>query len=188
MLAKGHDFHKITLVVAVNIDSGLHSYDFRASENIYQQLNQVAGRAGRGNMAGEVLLHTYYPQHELYQHLISHDFNAAINYLMLQRRQLHLPPYSYYAILKASGADINKVMHYLRQIFEQIIQTKLINTKVYQPVPAVIQRLKNRERGQILIQSNDRHELHSLLKNISSLPIKHNNKIHFVIDVDPYDV
>ena len=188
MLAKGHDFHKITLVVAVNIDSGLHSYDFRASETMYQQLTQVAGRAGRGNKAGEVLLHTYYPLHELYQYLISHDFNAAVNYLMLQRRQLQLPPYSYYAILKASGKNINKVMNYLNQIFTLLQQFTLAKTKIYQPVPAVMQRLKNRERGQLLIQSNDRNELHSLLTKLMTMPVQQTNDIHFVIDIDPYDV
>ncbi len=192
MLAKGHDFHKITLVVAVNIDSGLHSYDFRASEDMYQQLTQVAGRAGRGDKAGTVLLHTYYPQHELYQYLLNHDFNAAVNFLMLQRRQLHLPPYSYYAILKASASNITKVMDYLNQTFtllQQLLQQmKLSHTNVYQPVPAVMQRLKNRERGQILIQSKDRQELHALLKNLADKPIKQGNNIHFVIDVDPYEV
>jgi len=191
MLAKGHDFHNLTLVVGLNIDSGLYSYDFRAPELLFTQLTQVAGRSGRGVKAGLVLLQTHYPKHELYQYLIRHDFGGFINYLFAQRKALQLPPYSFYVLLRASGHELYKVMEYLNKVFifaEKFKPAGLVG--IYPPVPAIIQRLKNRERGQILFYSQQREVLHGFLNQLTvEIPrIKPKYDISWILDVDPLEI
>jgi len=190
MLAKGHDFHNLTLVVGLNIDSGLYSYDFRASELLFTQLTQVAGRSGRGEKKGQVLLQTRYPGHELYQYLVAHDFSGFINYLLLQRKDLHLPPYTHYAMLRASGRDILQVMDYLQSVVKLMQKIAIPGVTIYPAVPSVIQRLKNKERAQILVQSVERRQLHNLFDKLIPLlqQMKPKYAITFSIDIDPYEI
>lgn len=190
MLAKGHDFHNLTLVVGLNIDSGLYSYDFRASELLFTQLTQVAGRSGRGEKKGQVLLQTKYPGHELYQYLVAHDFPGFINYLLLQRKGLYLPPYTHYAIFRASGKNIEQVMDYLKSVARLMEKLAIKGVTIYPAVPSVIQRLKNKERAQILIQSGERRELHNLFSKLVLLlqQMKPKYAITFGIDIDPYEI
>ena len=198
MLAKGHDFPNLTLVVGLNLDSGLYSYDFRATEFLFAQLMQVAGRAGRGSKAGLVMLQTYYPRHELYQYLCRHDFSGFADYLLEKRKILQLPPYSNYALFRASHPTLTGVMKYLNYIFEimqkiiqQNIQGKMQNEiYLYPPVPCVMQRLKNQERGQILITSINRMQLHNFLENICTKIslLKPWYGIRWHLDIDPLDL
>lgn len=191
MLAKGHDFHNITLVVGLNVDSSLFSYDFRATEVLFTQLTQVSGRAGRGDKSGEVLLQTKYPEHSVFQFLLKHDFIGFANHTLLERKIINLPPYSYYVMLRASGADINKTLDYINNIIK--LANKSINIQdvlQYPVVPAILQKLKNRERVQALIQSNDRDKLHLYLRKL--IEILEVNKPRFGItwnlDIDPIEV
>jgi primosomal protein N' (replication factor Y) len=190
MLAKGHDFHNLTLVVGLNIDSGLYSYDFRAGELLFTQLTQVAGRSGRGDKKGQVLLQTKYPGHELYQYLAAHDSAGFINYLLLQRKNLHLPPYTHYAIFRASGKEITKVIDYLQSVVKLMQKIAVKGVTINHAVPSVIQRLKNKERAQILIQSTGRQQLHMLFDKLLPLlqQMKPKYSITFNIDIDPYEV
>ncbi|MCC2625125.1 MAG: primosomal protein [Burkholderiales bacterium] len=190
MLAKGHDFHNLTLVVGLNIDSGLYSYDFRASELLFTQLTQVAGRSGRGDKKGQVLLQTKYPGHELYQYLITNDSPGFINYLLLQRKNLHLPPYIHYAMFRASGREIAKVMDYLQSVAKLMQKIAIKGVTINPAVPSVIQRLKNKERAQILIQSLERQQLHMLFDKLLPLlqQMKPKYSITWIIDIDPYEV
>ncbi|HLX52695.1 MAG TPA: primosomal protein N', partial [Aquella sp.] len=190
MLAKGHDFQNLTLVVGLNIDSGLYSYDFRASELLFTQLTQVAGRAGRGEKKGQVLLQTRYPGHELYQYLVAHDFSGFINYLLSQRKNLHLPPYTHYAMLRASGKKIDQVMDYLQSVVKLMQKIAIPGVTIYPAVPSIIQRLKNKERAQILVQSVERRQLHNLFDKLIPLlqQMKPKYAITFSIDVDPYEI
>jgi primosomal protein N' (replication factor Y) (superfamily II helicase) len=191
MLAKGHDFHNLTLVIGINIDNALFSYDFRASELLYTQLTQVSGRAGRGEKAGRVFLQTRYPEHELYKYLLEHDFSGFVNYLLQQRKALNLPPYSHYAIFRASGQRIEQVLDYLsavNQLMHKIIDAN--NFIIYPPVPSIIQRLKNKERGQILIHATNRNLIHQMFNSLIPLlqQMKPRYAIKWSIDVDPYDM
>jgi primosomal protein N' (replication factor Y) len=190
MLAKGHDFHNLTLVVGLNIDNGLYSYDFRASELLFTQLTQVSGRSGRGEKKGMVMLQTRYPGHELYQYLVSHDFSGFINYLLLQRKNLNLPPYSHYAMLRASGRNIEQVMEYLQSVVKLMQKIAIKDITIYSAVPSVIQRLKNKERAQILIQGLERANLHALFDKLIPLlqQMKPKYAITYSIDIDPYEV
>ncbi|MCE3268715.1 MAG: primosomal protein [Burkholderiales bacterium] len=190
MLAKGHDFHNLTLVVGLNIDSGLYSYDFRASELLFTQLTQVAGRSGRGDKKGQVLLQTKYPGHELYQYLVAHDFSGFINYLMTQRKSLFLPPYTHYAMLRASGKNILQVIDYLQSVVLLMQKITIPGITIYPAVPSVIRRLKNKERAQVLIQSVERRQLHMLFDRLIPLlkQMKPKYAITFSIDIDPYEI
>lgn len=190
MLVKGHDFHNLTLVVGIDIDSGLYSYDFRASELLFTQLTQVSGRSGRGAKKGTVLLQTKYPHHELYKYLVAHDFSGFVNYLLLQRRSLHLPPYVHYALLRASGGSIERVIDYLQAVGKLMQKIATRNVTIYPAVPAVLQRLNNKERAQILIQSTARQALHELFSKLVPLlqQMKPRYAITFNLDIDPYEL
>lgn len=191
MLAKGHDFHNITLVVGLNVDSSLFSYDFRATEILFTQLTQVSGRAGRGEKSGEVFLQTKYPEHSVFQFLLRHDFIGFANHTLVERKLTNLPPYSYYAMLRASGADIDKTLDYLNNIIK--LANKSINIQgviQYPGVPAVLQRLKNRERTQALIQSNDREKLHQYLRRLMEILEVNPPRFGIVwnLDIDPIEI
>ncbi len=190
MLSKGHDFHNITLVVGVNIDSGLYGYDFRSSELLFRQLIQVSGRAGRGKKEGMVLLQTNYPNHDLYQYLIKHDFSGFANYLLLERKQLCLPPYSHQALLRVMGPNLDEVLNFLGKIYELSLKFKPTVIQLGSPVTSLIQRLKNKERAQLLIYSNNREQLHKFLDilelNINGLKVK--STVNWYLDIDPIEL
>ncbi len=188
ILVKGHDFHNLTLVVGLNIDNGLYSYDFRASELLFTQLTQVAGRAGRGDKPGQVLLQTAYPQHELYQYLLKHDFSGFINYTLKQRKVLNLPPYIHYAMLRADSKELARALEFLFNVKNSIKPIELVT--ISQPVPAALYRLKNKERGQMLISSINRKELHFYLKNLVNIisNMKKISHISWQLDIDPLEM
>lgn len=188
ILAKGHDFHNLTLVICLAIDNGLYSYDFRSTEYLYTQLTQVAGRAGRGDKAGLVVLQTKVPAHPLYHFLLNNDFNGFINDILAKRKLFQLPPYSYYAMLKVNGKTIDKVMECLNQVKMLMVNDKDII--VYPPLPAPIQRLKNKERGQLLISSINREKLHRYIEFAKQALINKikPKQITWVLDIDPFEI
>lgn len=190
MLAKGHDFHRLTLAVGMELDNGLYSHDFRATEHLFAQLLQVAGRSGRGDRPGEVLLQTSHPEHKLYKYLIKHDFGGFANHLLKKRSQLSLPPYTYYIIFRASSSDIKRTADYLKHIYATMLVYKTEAVQVYPPVSCVMQRLKGQERGQILLYSNNRKELHHLVAIVTNYATtkKVHHDITWSIDVDPLEL
>ncbi|HAJ73146.1 MAG TPA: primosomal protein N', partial [Methylophilaceae bacterium] len=113
MLAKGHDFPNLTLVGVIDTDAALYSPDFRASERLFSQLMQVSGRAGRGDKAGEVLIQTSFPQHDLFYALRAHDYVAYANTLLAERQSMQFPPTNYFALLKAEANDYALVQNFL---------------------------------------------------------------------------
>ena len=191
ILVKGHDFHNLTLVVGLNIDSSLYSYDFRAGELLFTQLTQVSGRAGRGDKKGLVLLQTNYPKHDLYQYLLKHDFSGFINYTMRDRRLLKLPPYTYYAMLRSSGGQISLVLQYLNTVREYALSIKPKDVLLSEAFPAVMQRLKNRERAQLIISSQNRNELHKFISSLTEVLAKIKkpaSDINYQLDIDPFEM
>src|SRR5690606_9516382 len=114
MLAKGHDFPNLTLVGVIDTDSALFSPDFRAAERLFAQLIQVAGRAGRADKAGEVLIQTAFPDHVLFNALRAHDYAAFADSLLQEREIMQFPPYSHVALLKAEANDYALVLGFLR--------------------------------------------------------------------------
>ena len=190
ILAKGHDFHDLTLVIGLNIDSSFYSHDFRASEILYTQLTQIAGRAGRGSKAGLVMLQTNYPKHELYQYLINNNFNGFVNHTLKIRKALNLPPYYHYAMLRTSGFSQNKVIQYLNAVHKYVKDINHKQVFCYPPSTAILQRLKNKERAQMIFYSMDRQALHQfldfLLTTLNS-QLKPKSGVSWQLDVDPFE-
>ncbi|MEN9947046.1 MAG: hypothetical protein RLZZ293_1432 [Pseudomonadota bacterium] len=188
MLAKGHDFANLTLVIGLNLDNALFSYDFRSTEQMFSTLTQVSGRAGRATKAGEVILQTNYPDHPVYQFLKQHDFNGFINYTMYQRKQHQLPPFVYYALVRFSALDEEKLKQTMHEVYQQAKQL-ITDTSItiFAPVPAVLFKLHKRFRGQILISSTKRNLLHQYLQQIEII-ISQINSITIALDVDPFDM
>ena len=188
MLAKGHDFPNLTLVGVIDTDSALYSPDFRASERLFAQLMQVAGRAGRADKAGEVLIQTAFPQHALFHALRAQDYVSFANELLQERQLMQFPPVHYFALLRAEANDYAQVQQFLSlaaNIAHRLKQTVMI----YDPVRPQMERLKGMERAQLLLQANSRSALQRLLKawmpEIRALPSA--TKIRWSLDIDPLE-
>jgi primosomal protein N' (replication factor Y) len=188
MLAKGHDFPNLTLVGVIDTDSALFSPDFRAAERLFAQLMQVAGRAGRADKAGEVLIQTAFPDHVLFNALRAHDYAAFADSLLQEREIMQFPPYSHVALLKAEANDYALVLGFLRFSAESARAMNL-NVTVYDPVRPQMERLKGMERGQLLMHAADRLSLqrllHPLVAQLRTHPL--NARVRWAMDVDPLE-
>ncbi|MBI1174228.1 MAG: primosomal protein N' [Sideroxydans sp.] len=187
MLAKGHDFPGLTLVGVLNPDGALYSSDFRASEKLYAQLAQVAGRAGRAEQPGEVLIQTAFPDHLLFRALREHDYAAYAQVLLDERQSAGFPPFVYQAMLRAEGKQEAEVYAFLQQAREAAVALAL-PVEVYGVVPAAMPRRANHTRAQILVQCDARRMLQQFLQawcpQLEALPAR---KLRWSVDVDPLD-
>jgi len=188
MLAKGHDFPNLTLVGVVDTDGALHSPDFRASERLFAQLMQVAGRAGRADKAGQVIIQTQFPEHVLFNALRTQDYVSYANTLLEEREQVQFPPYVYTALLRAEANEYALVQAFLQHAFEL---ARRLNSAVlvYDPVRPQMERLKGMERGHLLMQSSRRPDLQKLLKFlVAELRGKAiAAKVRWAVDVNPLE-
>jgi primosomal protein N' (replication factor Y) len=150
MLAKGHDFPNLTLVGVIDTDSALFSPDFRAAERLFAQLMQVAGRAGRANKAGEVLIQTAFPEHALFNALRTQDYTAYAQTLLQEREMTQFPPYSFMALLRAEANDYKLVQNFLQYAADTArglsIQSLSGEVMIYDPIRPQMERLKGMER------------------------------------------
>lgn len=187
ILAKGHDFPKLSLVGILNPDSSLYSTDFRASERLYAQLMQVAGRAGRAEIPGEVLIQTQFPDHPLFEALRRHDYDAFAKTLLAERRHAGFPPFTHQVLLRAEATRSSTVMNYLADAAK--LASRISNeVTIYDPVPAHMPRLAGRERGQLLVQCTSRKKLQAFLKDWHGTLMKvSSNKVRWALDVDPLE-
>lgn len=193
MLAKGHDFPNLTLVGVLDTDSALYSPDFRAAEKLFAQLMQVAGRAGRADKAGEVLIQTAFPQHVLFDALRSQDYVSFANAQLQERTSMQFPPSSFFALLRAEAADFSVVNQFLTAAGNLARTKKATDLKhevmIYDVIRPQMTRLKSMERGQLLLQANTRLALQRLLKmwmlEIRALPMA--NKVRWSLDIDPLE-
>lgn len=188
MLAKGHDFPNLTLVGVIDTDSALYSPDFRASERLFAQLMQVAGRAGRADKAGQVLIQTAFPQHALFNALRAQDYASYADELLQERRMMQFPPTRFFALLRAEANDFSLVQQFLNQALNMAHAIKT-DVMIYDPIRPQMERLKSMERAQVLLQANSRAALQRLLKvwmpQIRSLPIA--TKVRWSLDIDPLE-
>ena len=203
MIAKGHDFRRITLVVAVNPDSALFSSDFRAPERLFALLMQAAGRAGRDAGQGspsEMLVQTFHPTHPLFEALKRHDYPAFAASELAERTAASLPPISHQALLRADARSQDVAQGFLgaaRGALEELLMAMpegaelLEQVSLYPAVPLSLQRVANVERAQMLLESpsrNDLHkvlaQLHTVLHHLRSQPA-HKGVIRWLVDVDP---
>lgn len=165
MLAKGHDFHNVTLVGVISVDIGLGLPDFRSAERTFQILTQVAGRAGRGSLPGRVLIQTYYPEHYALRHASSQDFEGFYNEEIRFRSQLSYPPFVVLASILIKNKDEEAAVKNattVRNALDAANPEK--SCRVLGPAPASISRLKGEYRMQILIKSGSRKNLRDVLE------------------------
>lgn len=188
MLAKGHDFPNLTLVGVIDTDSALFSPDFRAAERLFAQLMQVAGRAGRADKAGEVLIQTAFPDHALFSALSQQDYGSYAEALLQERALTQFPPYSFLALLKAEANDYALVSRFLKYAAD-IAHGLADDVLVYDPVRPQMERLKGMERGQLLMQANNRAALLRLLRALVPQLRVHalSPKVRWAVDVDPLE-
>ena len=186
MLAKGHDFAKLTLVAVIGADSGLYSADFRAAERLYALLAQVAGRAGRADKPGEVYLQTDFPEHPLYHALLADDYAAFAAGELGERERAGFPPFLHQALLRAEAHEQVDAMGFLQQAIALAPEHTAVT--LWDPVAAAMARLADRERVQLLVQSGSRQILQQWLTQwMQRLRGIKAGKVRWSLDVDPLD-
>jgi primosomal protein N' (replication factor Y) len=188
MVTKGHDFPNVTLVVVLNADQGLFSTDFRASERLAQTIVQVAGRAGRGDRPGEVLIQTEYPEHPLLTSLLAEGYDGFARTALQERRESGWPPFSRLAALRASAPDAELVLEFLsacRDAAEPPVGVRLLG-----PAPASMARRAGRHHAQLLVEAGERQALHRFLDGwvaqVEQLPAT--RRVRWALDVDPLEL
>jgi len=187
MLAKGHDFPELTLVGVLNPDSALYSADFRAGEKLFAQLMQVAGRAGRADKPGEVLIQTAFPDHPLFLTLQKHDFEGWAATQIAERQMAGFPPFVFQAMLRAEGLNESEVYAYLNQARSAATGLNM-EVEILGVVPASLARRANHIRAQLLIQASSRKGLQQFLHAwepvLQSLATQ---KLRCSLDIDPVE-
>jgi len=198
MIAKGHDFRRITLVAAVNADDALFSSDFRAPERLFSLLMQAAGRAGRDagiSAQSEMWVQTFYPAHPLYEALKRHDYPAFAAQQLLEREQASLPPFSFQALVRAEARTQDGAQAFLNTASALGSEAAAgLNVTLYPAVPMSVQRVANVERAQMLIESPSRAALqrflagwHAVLHEVRQGP-EGKGLIRWAVDVDPLTI
>ncbi|MDE3274369.1 replication restart helicase PriA, partial [Pseudoalteromonas sp. G4] len=184
MLAKGHHFSEVSLVVIMDVDSGLYSYDFRATEHLAQLITQVSGRAGRSGEAGTVLLQTHFPEHPLLQDLINNGYQDFSRYALSEREETQLPPFSCLAIIRCESHKLTDINNFLYDLIPEQLPSGI---QLLGPVPAALERIAGKYRYQLHIQGNERKELHRYLNQLVSYisQSKLAVKVRWSIDIDP---
>ena len=204
MIAKGHDFRRVTLVAAIQPDAALFSSDFRAAERLFALLMQAAGRAGRdaASAAGsEMWVQTHHPQHPLFEALKAHDYPGFAARQLAERAQAGLPPYSHLALLRAEARSQAVAQEFLGALAQAARQTlgsdgslalALAQVTWYPAVPDAVQRVANIERAQMLLESPSRAALQRVLAAcqplLHALRSEHRAIVRWAVDVDPLAV
>jgi primosomal protein N' (replication factor Y) (superfamily II helicase) len=188
MLAKGHDFPRLTLVGVLGADNALYSADFRATERLAALLMQVAGRAGRAALAGEVIVQTDFPGHAVYRALAAHDYARFADEIVAEREAAQLPPAARVALLVAEAHARSDVDRFLDAAFEQAnaLRDGDASVHVFPPVPASMPRRRGYERGHVLVQSEHRRALLAFLPRWrEALAANGGSRVRWALDVDP---
>jgi len=195
MVAKGLDFPRVTLVGVISADTQMLLPDFRASETTFQLLTQVSGRAGRSNLAGEVVIQTLQPDHYSLTLVLSHHFRGFYQEELEYRRELDYPPFSRIVLLEFSGERENEVQHHAKKFAEYLLacnqQKRFI---ILGPADAAIPKIKNVYRKHVVVKDlKDRDPSGAYLRlallkakaQYEGSPLATNKKIKMTIDVDP---
>ncbi|MDR9499891.1 MAG: primosomal protein N' [Hydrogenovibrio sp.] len=204
MLAKGHHFPKVTLVGMIDLDQGLFSCDYRAAERMAQLVIQVAGRAGRGEQAGEVLIQTHHPQHPLLTRLVERGYGPFAEAALREREAADLPPFSHQILIRAESVEAGAAETFLKAVKNGLNSARMpkqpSETGAFEwpdqrlwaagPVVAPMMRRQKRWRYQLLLQGDHRGRLHSWLAQVESQFYSHPlaRKVRWSIDVDPQEM
>lgn len=190
MIAKGHDFANVALVLALNVDASLYSHAYRAPERLFAQLMQVAGRAGRRAGDARMVVQTRYPQHPLFDALKAHDYEHFASHEMQARKDARMPPFSHQATIRADHKKLANCLQFLstaRELGEPLVDA---DSPVFMcdPVPLTVVRVGGIERAQMLIESESRPALHRFLTQwlaqLHGLP----GSVRWFLEVDPVDL
>ncbi|MHB8707680.1 MAG: replication restart helicase PriA, partial [Desulfuromonadales bacterium] len=186
MIAKGHDFSAVTLVGIINADSALNLPDFRSAERVFSLLSQAAGRAGRGERAGRVLIQTYAADHYALEFVAGHDYHGFAAVELPQRQALGYPPFGHLVNLVFSGNDAAQVAAAAGRVAADLSR-QLGGVELLGPAPCLLQKLRGRSRVQILLKAAQRPVLRRLLDKLTAscrLP----SGVTMTVDVDPLDM
>jgi primosomal protein N' (replication factor Y) len=186
MVAKGHDFQRVTLVGVISADTQLSLPDFRAAERTFQLLTQVAGRAGRGDLPGEVLVETYYPEHYAIQFAAKQDYEPFYEKESHFRRMLHYPPFAALASVLIRDKKVENAIRWSRALQTYFAPFEQRGVKVLGPAAAPLARLRKEYRFQFLLKSPQRSALSQALAGALDFCAKKEiPETAVVVDVDP---
>ncbi|MBL8347572.1 MAG: primosomal protein N' [Rubrivivax sp.] len=196
ILAKGHDFRRVTLVAAVNPDGALFTSDFRAPERLFALLMQAAGRAGRDaaqSAGSEMWIQTTSPKHALYAALARHDYEAFAQAQLDERRAAGLPPFAHLALVRAEAREAAAATAFLREAAADLQALEVAaGVRAYPPVPPALSRVADVERVQMLVESASRPALQralaAWLPGLVALRGRHKGVIRWAVDVDPLSI
>jgi primosomal protein N' (replication factor Y) len=190
MLTKGHHFPLVTLVVVLNADQGLFGTDYRAAERLAQTIVQVAGRAGRAERPGEVLIQTEYPQHPLLQQLVSGGYDAFANAALREREQAHWPPFARVATLRAEAPGREAPFAFLELARQLVVDCGVAGVEVLGPAAAPMERRAGHFRAQLLLHAASHAPLQRLLARWVPLleEAPGARKVRWALDVDPLEL
>ncbi len=188
MLAKGHHFPRLTLVVIVDADNGFYNQDFRALEQLGQLLIQVSGRAGRAEHPGQVIIQTHQPDHPMLNMLVQRGYEAFAHSLLQTRQEAHLPPYCFLALLRIEGRQQDLLLQILQTLKQRL---NLPSNMLLGPAPAPLSRKANLHRMQLLLKTTTRKQRDELLAHIRqwfSAQANTTAGTRWYLDVDPLDL
>ena len=187
MIAKGHDFPAVTLVGVLNADTALNLPDFRSAERVFSLLSQVAGRAGRGDRLGRVMIQTYAVDNYALDYVTRHDYQGFAALELSQRKALAYPPFGYLVNLVLSGNDEKKV-HNAAEHLSSSLASGDVEVEVLGPAPCLLPRLRNKHRVQILLKAKRREPLRRRIAQLGGLRSQLPAGVVLTVDVDPVDM
>ena len=197
MLTKGHDFPNVTLVGVLNADQGLYSADFRGPEQMFQQVLQVAGRAGR-HQTGAVVMQTGFPEHPIFAQLVTQDYVAFAKQSIEERQLFAYPPFSHVVLLRAESVVASEGLNFLRWcrgVAQDVACDKEQNGEqpavaISDPVAAPMEKRAGRYRAQLLLKSNSRAKLHQVLQTLITQVVNNpqSRRVRWSLDVDPMEM
>ena len=185
MLAKGHDFARLNLVIVLNADGSLYSADFRAPERLFAELMQVSGRAGRADKPGKVLIQTQLPEHPVFAAVKAQDYAVFAENELNERQMFAMPPFGFQTAVRADAPRVADAMEFLNAAKETLAPLLPESVSQFGAAPMLMVRLAERERAQIFLESTSRQDLHRAVSLwVQVLQQNRNGKIRWSVDVD----
>lgn len=188
MLAKGHDFARLNLVIVLNADGSLYSADFRAPERLFAELMQVSGRAGRADKPGKVLIQTQLPEHPVFAAVKAQDYAVFAENELNERQMFAMPPFGFQTAVRADAPRVADAMEFLNAAKETLVPLLPASVSQFGAAPMLMVRLAERERAQIFLESTSRQDLHRAVSLwVQVLQQNRDGKIRWSVDVDPQE-
>ena len=185
MLAKGHDFARLNLVIVLNADGSLYSADFRAPERLFAELMQVSGRAGRADKPGKVLIQTQLPEHPVFAAVKAQDYAVFAENELKERQMFAMPPFGFQTAVRADAPRVADAMEFLNAAKETLAPLLPESVSQFGAAPMLMVRLAERERAQIFLESPSRQDLHRAVSLwVQVLQQNRDGKIRWSVDVD----